>query len=70
MAVGIPFKDAGEVSDAGAVMVLYGDPATGRPETAEGQLLQRPAPEPVAEPDPDADPNAQSAPQQRPVAMA
>ena len=51
MAVGIPFKDVGEISDAGAVMVLYGDPATGRPETAGGQLIQRPAPVPEAEPE-------------------
>lgn len=44
LAVGIPFRDAGIVKDAGAVQVLYGDAEAGGLSTGKAQLWQRMAP--------------------------
>ncbi len=41
VAIAAPYKDIGEVRDAGAVTILYGDPATRRPGTQASQVIQR-----------------------------
>lgn len=50
IAIGIPFKDAGEITDAGAVQVLYGSSESRQLGAAGGWLIERVAP--GSEPDP------------------
>ncbi len=44
IAVGAPFKDVGDVKDAGAVTILYGNPGSGRLDAQGSQILRRVAP--------------------------
>ena len=41
LAIGVPYKNVSEVDDAGAVLVLYGDPDSGRPSAENSQTIQR-----------------------------